>query len=237
MASQHQSIALPPVPSAWEPHLRETLAGAEYRQLDVFLQEERRANTVFPAQENTFAALNYTSLDNVRVVILGQDPYHDDGQAQGLSFSVPHGQRLPPSLRNIVKELHADLQEDVSVTHGDLSGWAQQGVLLLNTVLTVRAHAANSHRGKGWEAFTDQVIAAVSGRMQPAVFVLWGAAAGKKTALIDASRHAILKSSHPSPLSARRGFFGSQPFSTINEKLEAWDLEPIDWFRPWRVGT
>jgi uracil-DNA glycosylase len=235
MAS-HDNSVVPLVPAAWEPHLRESLDQPGFSALNTFLKQERADNIVFPPAENTFAALEYTRLEDVRVVILGQDPYHDDGQAHGLSFSVPHGQRLPPSLRNIVKELHADLEEEVPVTHGDLSAWAQQGVLLLNTVLTVRAHEANSHRGKGWETVTDRVIAAVSDRKRPAVFVLWGAAAGKKKPLIDASRHHVIETVHPSPLSARRGFFGSRPFSTINEKLEAWDQEPIDWFRPWRVG-
>ena len=237
MVSHDRSMTVPSVPAQWEPHLQVTLETAEYSQLAEFVANERAASTVFPRSEDTFSALQLTSLEDVRVVILGQDPYHDDGQAHGLSFSVQHGQRLPPSLRNIVKELHADLDEEIPVTHGDLSEWAGQGVLLLNTVLTVRAHQANSHRGKGWESFTDSVISAVAARAQPAVFVLWGAAAGKKKSLIDASRHSIIQSVHPSPLSAPRGFFGSRPFSAVHDTLKEWGPQPIDWFRPWRIGT
>lgn len=229
------ATAVPAPPASWRPHLAEALAQDSFCRLRQFLQREREEQTVFPPLEATFAALEMTPLDRLRVVILGQDPYHDDGQAHGLSFSVPVGQRIPPSLRNIIKELQADLDESFTATHGDLRAWAEQGVLLLNTVLTVRAHQANSHRGKGWEPFTDQIIQVVNERPAPSVFVLWGAAAAKKRDLIDESRHAVIESAHPSPLSARRGFFGSRPFSAINAQLARWGSPTIDWSRPWHA--
>jgi uracil-DNA glycosylase len=234
MAPQREQLTVPVIPDTWVDSLENALESESYRQLGEFLREQRAAESIFPPVESTFAALEMTPLDKVRVVVLGQDPYHDDGQAHGLSFSVPHGHRLPPSLRNIVKELREDIQEPVDATHGNLTAWAQQGVLLLNAVLTVRAHEANSHRGKGWEEFTDEVISAVSRRSEPAVFVLWGATAGKKQTLIDTKRHAIIATVHPSPLSARRGFFGSRPFSKINAQLREWGQDPIDWYLPWR---
>ncbi|MCL4108593.1 UNVERIFIED_CONTAM: hypothetical protein GTU68_022895 [Idotea baltica] len=215
------------IPHNWQDALQPELQSESWQQLQTFLNDEYQQQTVFPAQEDLFTALKLTALANVKVVILGQDPYHDDGQAHGLSFSVRRGIKIPPSLRNIFKELAEDI--DVTIpNHGCLEAWARQGVLLLNTVLSVRAHEANSHRKQGWEQFTDGVIRAVN--EQPAVvFVLWGNPAQKKAELIDETRHLVLKSAHPSPLSARRGFIGSQPFSKINDWLQNHGSQPIDW--------
>ncbi len=235
MENDRQSLtSVPDIPVSWANCLSEVTSSGGYQRLIEILQDERSRHTVFPPVEATYAALNLTPFEEVRAVILGQDPYHDDGQAHGLSFSVQRGHRLPPSLRNIVKELHEDLGESIDITHGDLTNWARQGVLLLNTVLTVRAHEANSHRNVGWESVTDGVIRAVSQRSAPVVFVLWGAAAAKKIPFIDTACHAIIASVHPSPLSARRGFFGSKPFSRINAHLHSSGSQPIDWYRPWR---
>jgi uracil-DNA glycosylase len=218
-------------PSTW----REALGGERekpyFTALQEFVVEERRQYTIFPPASDVFNALKYTEYGAVKVVILGQDPYHDNGQAHGLAFSVLPGVAKPPSLLNIFKELHDDLGCKVP-NNGCLIPWAEQGVLLLNTVLTVRAHQANSHRGKGWETFTDTIIRVVSNRKEPVVFVLWGAPARKKTVLIDTSRHIIVQSAHPSPLSAHTGFFGSRPFSAINSALERFGKAPIDWQIP-----
>ena len=216
------------IPERWSAALADAVTQPSFAKLQAFLREERQSETIFPPESMVYAALDLTPFEDVNVVILGQDPYHDDNQAHGLAFSVQPGIKLPPSLRNIFKELH----DDIGCTmpkDGSLIAWAKQGVLLLNTSLTVRAHQANSHRGKGWEEFTDAVISVVNRRPQPAVFVLWGAAAQKKRALIDANRHTIIESAHPSPLSARNGFFGSRPFSRINAALESVGEEPIDW--------
>ena len=186
------------------------------------------AQTVYPPRERLFAALEHTAPEDVRAVLLGQDPYHGAGQANGLAFSVPTSVPLPPSLHNIYAELEADL--GVRRTRGDLSDWAAQGVLLLNTVLTVEADRANSHRDIGWQAFTDEVIAALARLPQPIVFVLWGAQAQKKRPLTGSTApRLVLESAHPSPLSAYRGFFGSRPFSRINDFLAAHGEDPIDW--------
>ena len=219
------------LPAAWRNALAEYTSGAAWRALDGRIAAERRSGTVFPPEEATFRALELTPPERVRVVILGQDPYHDFRQAQGLAFSVPEDVKLPPSLRNIFRELADDLHWETLPDSGDLSGWAEQGVLLLNTVLTVRAHEANSHRGLGWEEFSDVVIRAVNDLPRKAVFLLWGAPAQKKKALIDLDRHAVLESAHPSPLSAYRGFFGSRVFSRANAILTAAGEEPIDWKR------
>jgi uracil-DNA glycosylase len=221
---------LPPIPESWRDALAAAVAAPSYQRLEAFLETERREHTTFPPEADVFAALDRTAYDAVRVVVVGQDPYHDDGQAHGLAFSVRPGVKLPPSLRNIFQERQADVGCPIS-KDGSLIGWADQGVLLLNTVLTVRAHEAGSHRGKGWEPFTDSVIRAVGERQQPAVFVLWGAPAQAKQALIDTARHQIVASPHPSPLSARRGFFGSAPFSQINAALTRFGHAPIDWCR------
>ncbi|MFC4401715.1 uracil-DNA glycosylase [Gracilibacillus xinjiangensis] len=199
-----------------------------YIHLREFLKREYQQFPIYPDREDIFNALHYTPFENVKVVILGQDPYHGPDQAHGLSFSVKPEVEIPPSLRNIYKEL----AEDVGCTipnHGHLTKWAEQGVLLLNNVLTVRAGQAHSHRGQGWEQFTDQVIMSLNEKADPIVYILWGAAAQKKQAIINTSKHFIIKSAHPSPLSAHRGFLGSQPFSKTNEILKSIGRNPIDW--------
>ena len=212
----------------WNPVLRAEFAQPYWADLQSFVDVERQAGPVFPPAAEVFAALHLTSFADVKVVILGQDPYHGTGQAHGLCFSVRPGTALPPSLRNIFRELHDDLGLEVPRS-GDLTAWARQGVLLLNTTLTVRAGQAASHQGQGWEHFTDQVIRAVDAKPEPVVFILWGAAARRKTALIDTTRHVVIESAHPSPLSARNGFFGSRPFSRANEALVAAGRDPVDW--------
>jgi uracil-DNA glycosylase len=200
--------------------------------LRAFLLAEREAGKrIFPKGSEWFHALNATPLDHLRVVILGQDPYHGEGQAHGLCFSVRAGVPPPPSLINIYKELHSDLGINPP-RHGNLEGWARQGVLLLNSVLTVEAGRAASHAGKGWERFTDAVIREVNALPRPVVFILWGAYAQKKAAFVDATRHCVITSAHPSPLSAHNGFFGSRPFSRANAFLEAHGELPIDWRLP-----
>ncbi len=215
----------------WNPLLREQLDQPYWAELRAFVEDERRRGPVYPPAADEFAALHLTSYASTRVVILGQDPYHGAGQAHGLCFSVRPPTPAPPSLVNIFAELEADL----GITrpgHGDLTAWARQGVLLLNTCLTVRAGQAGSHHGKGWETFTDAVLRAVDAKAHPVVFVLWGAQARKKRALVDATRHVVIESAHPSPLSAHNGFFGSRPFSRINAALEGRGLDPIDWRLP-----
>jgi uracil-DNA glycosylase len=192
---------------------------------------ERRPHTIYPPEDEVFTAFRLTPLKEARVLILGQDPYHGPGQAHGLAFSVRPGVRPPPSLANIFKELKSDLGCRIP-NNGSLVPWAQQGVMLLNAVLTVREGQPNSHKGKGWERFTDAVIRLLAAREEPVVFVLWGSYAIKKAGLIDTTRHTIVQSVHPSPLSARRGFFGSRPFSQINAALTASGQAPIDWQIP-----
>jgi len=192
---------------------------------------ERQKFTVFPPETEVFSALHLTPVEKVSVLILGQDPYHDDNQAHGLCFSVRPGVPIPPSLLNIFKELKNDVGCKMP-NNGYLTHWAEQGVLLLNAVLTVQAHQANSHKDRGWETFTDAVIQAVNAKTDPVVFVLWGANARKKISLIDQSRHIVIESPHPSPLSAHRGFFGSRPFSRINTALRAAGKAEIDWQIP-----
>ncbi|WP_036218351.1 uracil-DNA glycosylase [Calidithermus chliarophilus] len=216
------------IPPPWKPVLREEFDKPYMDKLEAFLEAERAQHQVFPPQEDVFNALRYTPYDEVRVLVVGQDPYHDEGQAHGLAFSVRPGVRPPPSLLNIFRELEADLGIPRPKT-GYLKRWAEQGVLLLNTSLTVRAHEPASHKGKGWEQFTDAVIRAVSAKAEPVVFVLWGAHAQKKLGLIDARRHSVIQSAHPSPLSAKNGFFGSRPFSKINAALRAAGRGEIDW--------
>ncbi len=199
-----------------------------YAELFQFVKEEYAARKVFPPADDIFNAFHLTPLSQVKVVILGQDPYHNDGQAHGLCFSVKPDVDVPPSLVNIYQELHDDLGCDIP-NNGYLTKWAEQGVLMLNTVLTVRAHQANSHRGKGWEEFTDAAIRILNEQDRPIVFILWGSPAQKKAAMLHNPKHLILKSPHPSPLSAYRGFFGSRPFSQTNEFLERNGLEPVDW--------
>ncbi|QLI76476.1 uracil-DNA glycosylase [Bacillus pumilus] len=199
-----------------------------YQELREWMKEEYRTQTVFPKPDDVYRALHLTSYEEVKVVILGQDPYHGPGQAHGLSFSVQPGVKHPPSLRNIFQELKDDLGCPVP-NHGSLVSWAEQGVLLLNTVLTVRKGEANSHKGKGWERVTDRVIDVLNERDQPVVFVLWGRHAQNKKERIDQNKHYIIESPHPSPFSARNGFFGSRPFSKVNAHLNQMGIEEINW--------
>lgn len=212
----------------WESLLEPEFQKDYYQKLRSFLKEEYSNQTIYPDMYDLFNALNYTPYHQVKVVILGQDPYHEPGQAHGLSFSVRPGVRQPPSLQNIFKELNDDLGCPVP-RHGCLIEWARQGVLMLNTVLSVRRGAANSHKGMGWEQFTDTVIRDLNAREQPIVFILWGRHAQAKEELITNAHHFIIKSSHPSPFSARYGFFGSHPFSRANHYLESAGEEPINW--------
>ena len=212
----------------WNPLLAAQLREPYWDELQRFVAAERRAGPVYPAPEQVFAALHLTPYAEVKVLILGQDPYHGPGQAHGLSFSVPPGVPHPPSLRNILLELRDDLGCPPPVD-GNLEPWARRGVLLLNATLTVRARQAASHQGRGWERFTDAVIAAVNAKDERVVFVLWGASARKKKPLVDLDRHVVIESAHPSPLSAHNGFFGSRPFSRANAALVAAGREPVDW--------
>ena len=219
------------LPQAWQPIVGEELQKPYFAALQEFLARERREHAVFPPEGEEFTALRLTPYERANVLILGQDPYHDDNQAHGLAFSVRPGVEPPPSLANIFRELRDDLGCRIP-DNGYLVPWAEQGVLLLNAVLTVRAHQPNSHKGKGWETFTDAVIRRLAERTDPVVFVLWGAYAQKKAGLIDDGRHTIIRSAHPSPLSARSGFFGSKPFSAINHALRANANPEIDWQLP-----
>lgn len=221
-------------PDSWKARLASELEQPYFAELCGFVADERRRYTIYPPEEDVFNAFTRTPYGKVKVLLLGQDPYHGPGQAHGLCFSVqPHVKRLPRSLVNIYKELHDDVGCSIP-NHGYLAHWAEQGVLMLNAVLTVRAGQAFSHRGKGWERFTDAVIRGVNEKKDPVVFVLWGGPAQKKIALIDTGRHVIVKGAHPSPLSAHRGFFGSRPFSKINAALRAAGESGIDWQIPGR---
>ncbi len=211
--------------------LRHELAQPYWPELQRFVAEERANHVVYPPHADVFSALHLTPYSEVAVVVLGQDPYHGPGQAHGLCFSVRPGVRVPPSLANVFTELQADLGI-APPGHGCLDAWARRGVLLLNATLTVRAGEAASHQGKGWETFTDAVIRAVNDKPERVVFLLWGASARKKRALVDTDRHVVLESPHPSPLSAHNGFFGSRPFSRANAALEAAGRPPIDWQLP-----
>ena len=212
----------------WLPAIGAEFKKPYYKELYNFVKEEYNTKLIFPKPEDIFNAFHLTPLHEVKVVILGQDPYHNVGQAHGLSFSVQPGIEIPPSLENIYKEMHDDIGTYIP-DNGCLTKWARQGVLLLNTVLTVRAHQANSHQGHGWEEFTDAVIAAVNKEDRPIVFMLWGSPARKKKAMLDNPKHLILEAPHPSPLSAYRGFFGSRPFSKANEFLRKNKIKEIDW--------
>lgn len=215
----------------WNPILRGEFTKPYWKPLQEFVATERANGPVYPPADEVFAALRLTPFAETRVVILGQDPYHGPKQAEGLCFSVRSGIAKPPSLVNIFKELDSDLAI-APAKHGSLVHWARQGVLLLNTTLTVRGGQAASHQGKGWETFTDEVLRAVNEHPRRVVFILWGSNARKKAALIDRSRHTIIESAHPSPLSAHNGFFGSRPFSRANAALVEAGLEPIDWRIP-----
>ena len=218
----------PQIEESWKAALEEEFRKDYFKTLKTFLIEEKKKHVIYPAGINIFAAFRYTPLEQVKVVILGQDPYHGPGQAHGLCFSVPEGISRPPSLQNIFKEINQDLGLPVPV-QGNLEKWARQGVLLLNATLTVRANQAGSHQGKGWERFTDRVIQLISERKQGIVFMLWGNYAQAKESIIDTSRHHVLKAPHPSPLSASRGFFGCGHFSKTNILLTNAGMDAIDW--------
>ena len=215
----------------WDELIEHESAQPYFAALRSFLERERSEHRVFPPVDEELAALRITPRAQTKVVILGQDPYHGEGQAHGLSFSVRSGVRIPPSLRNILGELHDDTGVPVAGT-GDLTAWAGRGVLLLNTTLTVREGEAGSHHGRGWETFTDAVIASLNEKAERTVFVLWGNNARRKKSLITNPAHFVLESAHPSPLSARNGFFGSRPFSRANEALTAAGVDPVDWALP-----
>ena len=218
----------PKIEQEWLEVLRPEFEKSYFNDLKLFLLEEKKLYRVYPPGNRIFAAFDYTPFSKVKVVILGQDPYHGDGQAHGLCFSVPDGIALPPSLVNIYKELSADLNIPVPKS-GNLEKWARQGVLLLNATLTVRANQAGSHQKHGWENFTDEIIRQLSARHTGLVFILWGSYAQAKEALVDASKHFILKTVHPSPLSVYRGFFGCRHFSITNELLSKAGKVPVDW--------
>ena len=215
----------------WENLLADELQKDYYQELRKFLISEYRSKKIFPDMFDIFNALHFTSYADTKVVILGQDPYHEPNQAHGLSFSVLPKVPPPPSLQNIFKELQTDLGCKIP-NHGCLKFWAEQGVLLLNTVLTVRAHSANSHRGHGWEIFTDKIISLLNDREKPIAFILWGRPAREKKSMITNPKHFIVESAHPSPLSASKGFFGSRPFSKVNNFLVSVGESPIDWQLP-----
>jgi uracil-DNA glycosylase len=212
----------------WNPILRQEFNKPYWVELQNYIFDQRTSHMVFPAHPDVFRAFHLTSFATLKVVILGQDPYHGVGQANGLCFSVSPGVSFPPSLRNIFQELEDDLGVSKPQS-GDLAAWAEQGILLLNTTLTVRQGAPASHQGKGWETFTDEVIRCISQKKEKIVFVLWGASARRKKSLIDVTKHTCIESVHPSPLSAYRGFFGSKPFSRINQLLRQQGITEIDW--------
>ena len=224
----------------WTALLKSEFEKPYFKKLQKFIADERKLFTIYPQHENVFRAFELTSYADTRVVILGQDPYHGVNQANGLCFSVQSDVAIPPSLRNILKELQSDLNFTANTkiaNHGNLEHWAQQCVLMLNTTLTVRAGDAGSHQGFGWETLTDQVIRIVNDKSHPVVFVLWGASARKKRLLINADKHHIIESAHPSPLSAHNGFIGSRPFTKINEALVIFGLSPIDWRLDMRMNS
>jgi uracil-DNA glycosylase len=221
-------MAFPVLPADWRDALAGDLEGEWFRELETFVEGERAKNAIYPAENETFSALARTPLAQVKVVLLGQDPYHGEGQAHGLAFSVRPGVAPPPSLANLMKELASDVG-CAKPDHGCLEAWADRGVLLLNTALTVRKGEAGSHAKSGWARFSDAVIRTVDARTTPAVFLLLGAPAKKKAKLIDARRHRVIEGVHPSPLSASQGFFGSKPFSRVNAALEELGQTPVDW--------
>lgn len=218
----------PKIDVSWKNVLEDEFTQDYFSRLKSFLIKEKESHKVFPSNKDIFRAYNETKFQDVKVVIIGQDPYHGENQAHGLAFSVLDGTKYPPSLINIFKELHDDIGCDFPKS-GDLSKWSKQGVFLINTVLTVRAHSAGSHKGKGWENFTDATIRAISKNLTHVVFILWGKPAQAKEKLIDKSKHLILKAPHPSPLSSYRGFFGSKPFSQANKYLQEYGRDTIDW--------
>lgn len=226
MTSAEKNIQLD---ESWLKYLQSEFEAPYFKALKTFLVEEKSKYEIYPPGKLIFNALNLTPFDKVKVVLIGQDPYHGAGQAHGLCFSVQDGIRQPPSLVNIFKEIASDIGEPMSATKGNLVSWAKQGVLLLNATLTVRANTAGSHQGKGWETFTDKIIRTVSNNHSGLVFILWGRFAQNKESLIDGSKHLILKAAHPSPFSAYNGFFGCKHFSKTNQYLQQQGKNPIDW--------
>lgn len=223
-------------PKTWESIINDERDKEYFQSVLAFVEQQRNSGkTIYPPQEQVFSAFDMTPFESVRVVILGQDPYHGANQAHGLAFSVLRGVKIPPSLRNMYKELAQDIEGFEIPSHGYLDAWASQGVLMLNTVLTVEEAKAHSHAKCGWETFTDAIIAELNQRSEPIIFLLWGAHAQKKGQAIDTGKHYVLAAPHPSPLSARRGFFGCQHFSTTNELLSSMDQRPIDWHLPTEV--
>ena len=216
------------LPDDWMAVLAPELEKPYFEEMQRYVAEERKAGPVYPPAAHVFTAFQSTPFESVKVVIIGQDPYHGEGEAHGLAFSVPSGVRKPPSLANIFKELKADLGCELPAD-GSLVGWAERGVLLLNTTLTVRADQANSHRGRGWETFTSAVVDTLNRRSEPIVFLLWGSSARKFASRIDQTKHGVVEGVHPSPLSAHRGFFGSRPFTAVNRELARLGEDPIDW--------
>lgn len=212
---------------SWKPFLKSEFDQPYFKELSQFLTDAYAKKTIYPPKQQVFSAFT-TDLNDIRVVIIGQDPYHGPRQANGLAFSVHQGIQLPPSLQNIFKEIHDDVGTPIP-TNGDLTRWAKQGVMLLNNTLTVEAHLAGSHRGKGWETFTQHVIEYLNANRPHLVFILWGRDARSKKPMIDQTKHFIIESAHPSPLSAYNGFFGSKPFSKCNAKLKEWNLPEIEW--------
>lgn len=219
------------IPAGWQEQLAEEICQPYFQDLANFIRAEARDAAIYPPAPDLFSALDLTPYGSTRIVILGQDPYHAAGQAHGLAFSVRPGVAIPPSLRNIFKELHDDTGARIP-NHGCLRSWACQGVLLLNTVLTVREHQPGSHQNRGWERFTDRIIRTLNERPEPVIFLMWGSPAQKKLSLIDSRRSQAILGPHPSPLSAYRGFFGSRPFSKANRILQEWGYPPIDWQIP-----
>ena len=216
------------ITNEWDEILSDVFASEKYLALRQFLKTEYSTQQIFPSMYDIFNSMKYTAFDDIKVVLLGQDPYHNEGQAMGLSFSVPDGEKVPPSLVNMYKELHDETGMEIPKS-GNLIGWARQGVLLLNAVLTVRAHQPNSHKNKGWEWFTDSIIKKISDKKENVVFLLWGGNARSKKPLIDKSKHLILECAHPSPLSAYNGFFGCGHFNKANEYLTLHGKQKIDW--------
>ncbi|MFL6254498.1 MAG: uracil-DNA glycosylase [Pyrinomonadaceae bacterium] len=223
---------MPPIPASWRKQVGGEVEKPYFRQLEEFVERERKQFEVYPSERETFQALELTPFSKVSVVLLGQDPYPGPNQAHGLCFSVKPGVRVPGSLRNIFKELQSDIEGFHVPNNGYLASWAKQGILMLNTVLTVRAGAIGSHRGKGWETFTDTIIERVNAKKEALVFLLWGRDAQSKAERIDETRHVILRAAHPSPLSARHGFFGTRPFSATNRALRDAGQPQIDWQIP-----
>lgn len=221
-------VKKPQIESSWLTVLEDEFDKPYFSELKHFLVQEKKAYVIYPKGENIFKAFNLTPFDKVKVVIIGQDPYHGEGQAHGLSFSVPKGIKTPPSLKNIYKELKTDVNVDFP-DHGNLTHWAEQGVLMLNATLTVRKKQAGSHQGKGWEMFTDRCIEEISRRKEGVVFLLWGSYAKRKGQIIDSKKHHVLSAAHPSPFSAHNGFFGCKHFSKANKFLAAQNKKPINW--------